>query len=868
MRISRDFGTSLLGMRYESGFPAFLLFLSLFVSPLSLEAQSWKSPSSRFQHLRPDDLTSRGWKRISPRGGAAAKAPEKVSLSSAARGTATAEGAPQVKKAPMSATVDLDERVHVDFHDVELRTLLRYLAERTRTNYVIDPAVTGRVNVVGPKDMSLREAMALMQSLLEQRDLTVVKVGKVHRVVPKAKAKGEPIETRLRWVRGQGDGSSEDRLVTQLLRLKHIPVEDVRPIVAPLLSSAQALVTHKDSNLIVLTENALNVERIVRILREIDTPVKGKTVFTRRLKHAFAAELVKQVTEVLEKRGSAKEQPETRSFVVAKPVLLADERSNTVILICLKQDRKELEALIDRFDVDRPFAPTVKVFRLHHADATNLKAQVETALRVGKSGANLEFSVVADARSQSLLVSAYSQGVIDNVAAVIAELDRAIDTSERSDVHVYRLEFAEAEVVAELLGKVAEGFREGKTKTAGQVETKTSIIADKGTNSLVIQAEPDDYRELVEVIRKLDMVRPQVLVEVLIAEIDLNRARSLGLDFNFLDTDSGRDENRPFAIGNTDNLESLAGGGFPNGLNVGILTGRSFDFSAAAGGDASELSKIAVLIQAFQSTSKVKILSAPRLLTADNEEAKITVGERIQVPSGLTTAANTGLNTITSFSSEDLGIILSVTPRITNNDHVVLKVKQTIKSRSNETLYSFNIPVIKNRELDTSVTIPDRTTLVLGGLISEQVNVVESRIPIVSRIPLLGKLFRDREKVRSKTNLLVFLTPRIIRDGRTARQISQQHGRALLRDWRDERERKPRARVDGPASHFEKPDLSEKPDSPGNRDPFGKVDSSGKSEPSATAGALRRESPESRRESLEQEVDAMFRPLESLFGRP
>jgi hypothetical protein len=212
---------------------------------------------------------------------------------------------------------------------------------------------------------------------------------------------------------------------------------------------------------------------------------------------------------------------------------------------------------------------------------------------------------------------------------------------------------------------------------------------------------------------------------------------------------------------------------------VGLLHGTNFDLSAAAGGDAGELSKIAILARFFENSAHANILSAPVLMTSDNETAKIQVGERIQLPASFTTAANTGLNSVTSFNTEDIGVILEVTPRITRNDHVILKVDQNISARTGDILGALQTPVISKRQVTTSINVLNKETVVIGGLLSEEENRSYTRIPGLSRLPLLGSLFRNRSTTKKKTNLLVFLTPHILRSEAEASYMTAKVARTL-----------------------------------------------------------------------------------------
>ena len=466
----------------------------------------------------------------------------------------------------------------------------------------------------------------------------------------------------------------------------------------------------------------------------------------------------------------------------------------------MQEDLPAIKALIKRFDVAVKFFPTTKIHQAKFADAAELSATLKEVMNSGGDAVTKDLTIVTDKRTNSVIMSSASKELLGECERILQNLDREVEISATSFVQVYHLEFAEAERIAEILKSFdfippeeVKASQSPKTPTGAKSDTsKVSVQPDKATNSLIITCPRSRWPHIENVIKQLDVVRPQVMVEVLIVEIDVTRAQQLGLDFNVLDeNDTG---NRPFGIGSTGVMGEVVGnGGLSNGLNIGVVTGNTFDVSAAFGGDLNELSKIALLIRALKNDTRANILSAPQLLTSDNEAAKISVGEQIQLPTSLNTAANSGLNTITSYSTEDLGVILEVTPRITRNDHVILKVTQTIKARTNDTLFDQNIPVISKRDLDTNITVANGETIAIGGLLSETKNEVVTKIPLLSKLPGLGKLFQDKRIDRRKTNLMVFLTPHILRDSSDARSLTKKKRdqiEEMLRDRRKKRRKK------------------------------------------------------------------------------
>ena len=694
--------------------------------------------------------------------------PTAAAASAAATPTPTAK-ASTAATAPKKPA-DPNAPVNLDFHDTDIKSIIKFLSEQTGTNYLYDETIKGKLTLVGPKKVTLKEAVWLLETLLEFKGYTVVQVGDFKKVIPLAKAQGDKIETRIDYKESDDPDLAEDKEVTQLLRLKYTNAADIKAAISGLMARPNALITYAPTNTLIVTENALNIKRLVRIIKELDTPVQGKRVYLVPLKNSLAKQIQAQINELLKNKVEEKLEPQTRQVAIGKPVIVADERTNTLIVVCMQKDYTGIRELIRRLDQDVRLAPEMKVIPVLHADAEGIVAMLEKMLKVGGDAAAQSIATAADKRTNAIILSSISKHLLQRAESIIRQLDREIVPEQDVMVQVYHLEFAEAEKMAELLKGfefVPAAEQQAAKPGSQKKDDKVGIIADKATNSLIITCPKHRWPYILDVITQLDVVRPQVMVEVLIAEIDVTRARELGLDFNVLDSDATG--NRPFALGNTDGLESLfAGGAIANGLNVGVVTGNTFDVAAAAGGDAGELSKIALLIRALENDTSANILSTPTLLTSDNETAKISVGEQIQLPASYNTASNTGLNTVTNYSTEDLGIILEITPRITKNDHVLLKVNQVIKSRTNDTLYDQNVPVISKREVDTNITVKDLTTIAIGGLISETENEIETKIPLLSKIPGLGKLFRNKRTDVRKTNLMIFLTPHIIRTAEDA----------------------------------------------------------------------------------------------------
>lgn len=663
---------------------------------------------------------------------------------------------------------DPEEPTHIDFQNVDIKTVLRFLAEKTRTNYFLDPSISAKITVIGPETIPLSEAVTFLEAALEARGFTVIDSGTFKQVIPKSQAAKSPTPVHFQPVRSRGSDLEDEKTVTEIIQLRHAPVSEIKAAIQGLLSETSTLFEHAPTNQLIVTETIRNLRRIRRVLEELDVPVAGKRVQLLPVRYRKVEEMVKQITAILEKEEIEKRAPPTKELAATKPALLAEPAQNLLVVVATPADIRKIQGYLEKLDTDPDAGPEVEFLELRFAEPGTVAEKVQAAMKIPGVEASLGFTLVPDDRTQTLLLRTKSANLAARVREIVARLDREEAPLENARVRVFHLNFAEASKVAEILGDIDFGGKPNPEEKTPEVK----IVADENTNSLLITATRDLFPAIEAVIQAIDVVKPQVLVEVLIAEVDYDWARGMGLDFNFLNEVS-TSTNRPFAIGNHDIIESFAGGGLANGLNVGLLHGSNFDFAAAASGDLGEISKIAFLARLFQNTSHANILSSPVLMTSDNEEARIAIGERIQLPASFATAANTGLNTVTSFNSEDLGVILTITPRITRDDHVILAVDQQIKARTGDLLGALQTPVLSNREVTTSINAKNGETIVIGGLLSEDEQVQESKLPLLGDIPGLGKLFRSKQKSTRKTNLMIFLTPHILRNDRDSREVTR-----------------------------------------------------------------------------------------------
>jgi type II secretion system protein D len=718
-----------------------------------------------------------------------------------------------------TAPADLTQKISIDLRDTDIKHFIKILSDQTQTNWVFDPAMSGKINMLGPQEMTLQEAQYLLKSVLEFKGFTIEEIGSLRRVVPRTEGKFRNTELRLdEYTPPNGYPLSEDRLVTQLIRLKYRNVNEVRGVLVNFAKDAASILPYAPTNSLFITDNGTYIHRLMQIVDELDTPDPTKRVVLVPLRYAFAKSILQPLTDILKQtRGSKSAGGESQGIPTpppqpgmpvapagtatpGNPTILVDEGDNTLMVIAYPDDIEYVQQVVQMLDRDPDHVPDMKMVPLKYSDPETVKGLVSEAFKSdpGLASSIKNFSCISDKRTGSVLITTYSPKMMQRVLDLVEKLDVPVVTAGAA-IRVYRLEFAEAKKVAEVLSGLASGDEEimssvvssgsSTSPVAGTVNSlpnqrppqgsgavgagggtaarKATVIADEATNSLVIVATREKFNQLTSVIKELDVVRPQVLVEVLIVRIDVDRARHLGLDFNMVNKDGSA---RPFAIGSTGQLSSLfSATGIRGGLNLGLLDSGDFDISAAARGDLGQLSKIGVLINVLSTDTRANILSAPKLLTADNEEAKINVGSQVRIPQGSTLNA---INTITNFVTEDLGIILTLTPRITKNDFVAMKIKATIKNLIPGANVA-GLPVISNSEVDSHITVENRTTIVMGGLIQEEERKTENKIPLLGNIPVLGHLFRDTSTSRTKSNLLMFMTPHIIRSSATAKAESK-----------------------------------------------------------------------------------------------
>ncbi|HEY5601575.1 MAG TPA: type II secretion system secretin GspD [Gammaproteobacteria bacterium] len=589
------------------------------------------------------------------------------------------------------------ENVRLNFKGADIQAVITSVADITGKNFIVDPRVKGKVTIISSRAMNAKEIYQVFLTVLDVHGYAAIPSGNVIKILPDADAKHSGVPALDKDEKTLGDES-----VTQVLEVQHIAAAQLVPILRPLVPPQGHLAAFPQSNILIISDRARNIERLVKIIQRIDQPASGEIEIIR-LEYAAASDLVRVLTTL-------QQQEQKGQAPAENPTLVADERTNSILIGGDRSDRLQLRAIISHLDTPAEVEGDTHVVYLKYANAKDL---VPVLTGVGESTKNL---------------------------AVAAEPGKAAPAPPPAAVR----------------------------RSAGGNQPLFDIQADENANALVITAPPSIFRSLEAVIRQLDIRRAQVQVEAVIAEISSQRTSELGIQWIF----DGSQGNKPVGVINFGNnpISALAAAisssvtsisdPFGPGMTVGV--GR-FD---------SDTFNFAAVIRALEGDGATNVLSTPTLVTMDNEEAEIFIGQEVSIPSGsFTVSGSTATNPFTTFERVPVGIKLKVKPQINEGNTVRLNIEQNVDSFAAGTAGQGDI-VTNQRTISTTVVVDDGKVLVLGGLIKDDLLENSQKVPLLGDIPLLGALFRSKSVQKIKTNLLIFLRPLILRDEASAMALT------------------------------------------------------------------------------------------------
>ena len=574
--------------------------------------------------------------------------------------------------------------VTLNLKDADIRSFIETVAEATGRNFVVDPRVKAKVTVVSARSMNREEVYQVFLSVLQVHGYAAVQVGEIIKILPDVNAKQGPVATG-----GGNSQASGDELVTRVVPIKNVPAAQMVPILRPLVPQQGHLAAYPNSNVLVISDRAANIQRLISIINRIDRP-DSQEIEVVPLQHASASEVVRIINSM--------SRQDAQGQVPGGTTLAADERSNSILLSGDNAARLRIRGLIAHLDTPLQGGGNSQVVFLKYAKATELAP------------------------------------ILLGVSQFEAEGQQA-------------------------------GGANGAATAAGSSDV--DIQADETNNALIITASPAKFESIRRIISQLDIRRAQVLVEAIIADVSTNLSRDLGVEFAYIPTERSSGTTPAFGtlFSNSGvDLTGILGGGAADAISA-VTTGAFLGAAKLSGKD-----RFAAIIRALESDVATNILSTPQLMTLDNEEAEIVVAQNVPFITGQFTNTNSGgdsaVNPFQTIERQDVGITLRITPQINEGDSVKLDIETEASTLTNSTQAS---DIITNtRQINTSVLVKDQQTIVLGGLVQDEFQDEENKVPLFGDIPLLGHLFKSTDTQSNKQNLMVFIHPVIVRDDATS----------------------------------------------------------------------------------------------------
>jgi len=590
-----------------------------------------------------------------------------------------------------AASLAQDSGISLNWKDADIRIVVEAVSEATGKNFILDPRVTGKVNLLSSEPMTKEAFYEAFLSILQVHGYVAVESGNLIKILPDATARQFPTQF------GTSGAAGPDDMVTQVVQVKNVGATQLVPILRPLIPQYGHMVAHAGSNMLIISDRAGNMSRMMSIIRRIDL-ASDEDIEVVSLRNASASEIVRILT-----------------------ALVQTQRSD---------------------------------------------------------GAPATTSLVADARTNSVLIGGDKSERL-RIRALIAHLDTPLE--DGGDTQVRYLKYADAE---DLATKLQAHFTNQATGAAGQAGGATSmenisVWADTQTNAIVVNAPPKNLRSLMQIVDKLDIRRAQVLVEAIIVEVIADENNQFGVTWAV----EGSGSNAPIAVTNFPptpgvvQLGSAAAGGaitpdlIGSGITVGV--GRLSDSGVS----------FAAILTAIEGDANTNIISTPSIVTTDNEEATLNVGQEVPFVTG--SFSNTGggaggaVNPFQTINREQIGVKLSITPQINDGDSMMLTISQEISNIAQSAANAVDL-ITNQRTVDTTVIVDDGEILVLGGLIQDTLLESDQMVPVLGKIPLLGNLFRSRKTEKKKTNLMIFIRAEIMRDSiETAIQTNAKYNMIL-----------------------------------------------------------------------------------------
>lgn len=666
--------------------------------------------------------------------------------------------------ASLSSTDADESSTEIHVKDAEISSIIKIFSKKTKRNYILDERVKGKVSIFLPAKVSDNEATRILDAILALKGFTTVPIGgNIYKIIPSKDAKKTTIPT----VVGMGQDDPTATVVTRLVRLNYVGAQDLQNLLSQLVSADGLISAYSRSNSLVIIDYADNIKRIVDIIKSVDIPSSDSDMTIVPVTHADAVEIADTIKDILGEQGGTDDSSggsATRAVDIIRNRLreaaaarnegqaggmdgsnmglavqdkaakiIPDKRTNSIILVASEAETMRLRALITQLDSPVNLSSNrFYVYRCQHAKAEDLADVLAGLTGSGTTGS----------RNSSLGDSDSSFGTF-NTGASSRSTSRS-RTQERLNSQQRTL--GQTRQPTTISGGGSVNFGED-----------LAITADPSTNSLIIAANKTDHEKIIELLKEIDIKRRQVQVEATLLEVALTDATQLGFEYS---TSTGGSDGGVLASQNFSNLTSLFS-------NPAALT--NFTIAAASAGTirlpgGASIPSQAAIITAAKTNSNVNVLSAPNILTTDNEEAEIVVGQNVPFISSTSTTQENLNNTFNQVDRQDVGITLRLTPQISSGEFVTLRIFTEVSNVVDSSADSPLGPTTTLRTSQTTVITKSGQMVAIGGLMSDDVNETETGVPFLKDIPLFGQLFRATNRSKRQTNLLIFITPKIISD--------------------------------------------------------------------------------------------------------
>jgi general secretion pathway protein D len=622
---------------------------------------------------------------------------------------------------PKVAKPKEESYIILNFDNAELKDVINTVGTITNENFILSPGIDARITIHSAKKIPVSQVMNIFEAVLEVNGMSLVRSGEFFKIVSAATAKQKP--TSIEKGRSLDAISDVDRQITQIIPVEYVPVNEIGNILKPLLSQTGSVITDSRNNLLIVNDYSSSIRRLVAVLNEIDVDAFSNTrMIFFQPKYSDVITLSNELTEVLDALNL------TREGIALVPI----DRINSLVVFSASQSLlKTVQGWMVKLDEEVKTGQTIFVHPVQNVKAEQI-ADILNTLYVTDEGAR------TTRRTQT-------QKGKKGATAAQRTARRRTDTQ----------------------------------KTSG---SRVEIITFEPTNSLVILAPPGIYRDMVQTIKRVDTYPREVLIEAIVAEVQLGDGLQYGIQWSHLDkiSDSGDDYKTLLQsrASNAPSLPALLAPNFAENLGAGPSSGLSYVIFKPE--------KLLALIHALSSEAEVNILSSPRLLVRDQEEANIEVGS--DIPTATSTTQSTTADTLTqNIEYRKTGVLLKIKPTISEERTVVLDVEQEVSSlgenlqvgQEGNTFPSFDTTKTK-----TSIIVPDNQSIIIGGIIQEELRDSYQGIPVLSKIPILGHLFRYTVQNKAKKELVIMITPRVVANQAEADRLTLDY-MEKLKDLKD-----------------------------------------------------------------------------------